>query len=75
MRGGTGESGVGSGLGRRQPSADLLADLPAMRDWRGRPLPRRFKQLVHELDEQTLMSLIAYAVDRLDQPSSDRKLF
>ena len=46
-------------------AARLLSDLPAYQKWDNRPLNRQLKQLVAELDEQTLMSLTAHAVERM----------
>ena len=46
-------------------AARLLSDLPAFRRWESRPLNRQLKQLICELDEQTLMSLTAHAVQRI----------
>jgi len=46
-------------------AARLLSDLPAYRRWDNRPLNRQLRQLVAELDEQTLMSLTAHAVQRM----------
>lgn len=46
-------------------AARLLSDLPAFSRWESRPLNRQLKQLIGELDEQTLMSLAAHAVRRI----------
>jgi len=56
-------------------AARLLSDLPAYHRWDNRPLNRQLKQLVAELDEQTLMSLTAHAVQRMTTgPSQARRL-
>ena len=46
-------------------AARLLSDLPAYGRWDNRPLNRQLRQLVAELDEQTLMSLTVHAVQRI----------
>jgi len=46
-------------------AARLLSDLPAYQRWDNRPLNRQLKQLVADLDEQTLMSLTAHAVQQM----------
>lgn len=45
--------------------ARVLAQSPAFHRWQNRPLPRHLRQVVQELDEQALMSLVALAVQRL----------
>lgn len=56
-------------------AARLLSDLPAYRRWDNRPLNRQLKQLVAEMDEQTLMSLTAHAVQRMTTgPKRARRL-
>ncbi len=46
-------------------AARLLSDLPAFGRWDNRPLNRQLRQLLAEMDEQTLMSLTAHAVQRI----------
>jgi hypothetical protein len=46
-------------------AARLLFDMPAFNHWERRPLNRQLKQLIAELDEQTLMSLAAHAVTQI----------
>lgn len=46
-------------------AARLLSDLPAFSRWDQRPLNRQLKQLLAELDDQTLLSLTAHAVRRI----------
>lgn len=64
--------------GHRQDNATaarLLSDLPAYQKWDNRPLNRQLRQLVAELDEQTLMSLTAHAVQRISSgPTRARRL-
>lgn len=43
----------------------LLPDLPAFHRWDQRPLNRQLKQLLAEMDEQTLMSLTAQALQQI----------
>ena len=51
----------------------LISDLPGFNRWQNRPLNRQLKQLINELDEQTLMSLTAEAVQRIHHgPSGPR---
>ncbi len=45
--------------------ARLLAELPAFGRWANRPLNRQLKQLLTDMDEQTLMSLSAHALQRV----------
>lgn len=45
--------------------ARMLSDLPGFCRWENRPLPRRLRQLLAELDEQTLMSLTAQALKQI----------
>ncbi len=47
-------------------AARLLSTLPAFSRWDNRPLNRQLKQLLSGLDEQTLMSLTAHAVRRIE---------
>jgi cell division FtsZ-interacting protein ZapD len=57
------------------PAARLLFDLPAYGRWDHRPLNRQLKQLLAELDDQTLMSLTAHAVQRIASgPAQARRL-
>lgn len=46
-------------------TARLLSNLPAFNQWEQRPLNRQLKQLIAELDDQTLMSLTAQAVRQI----------
>jgi hypothetical protein len=46
-------------------AARLLSELPAFGQWDNRPLNRQLKQLLAGMDEQTLMSLTAHAVQRI----------
>jgi len=58
-----------------EPAARLDSDMPATRPGRPRPLNRQLKQLISELDDQTLMSLAAYAMDRVNNgPEPVRRL-
>ena len=55
--------------------ARLLSDLPEFHGWDNRPLPRQFKQMIKEMDEQTLMSLTAHALHRITSgPDAGRQL-
>jgi hypothetical protein len=55
--------------------ARLLSDLPAFGRWNNRPLPRQIKQMLKEMDEQTLMSLTAHALKRIATgPGETRRL-
>ena len=45
--------------------ARMLSDLPGFQRWENRPLPRRLRHLLAELDEQTLMSLAAQALKQI----------
>lgn len=45
--------------------AHVLADVPAFATWHNRPLSRQLRQLVSDLDEQTLMSLTAFCLHQL----------
>lgn len=56
-------------------AARLLSDVPAFNRWEQRPLNRQLKQLIAELDEQTLLSLTAHAVKQVASgPTSARHL-
>jgi len=46
-------------------AARLLSIMPEFNQWEHRPLNRQLKQLIAELDEQTLMSLTAHAVKQI----------
>lgn len=46
-------------------AARLLSNVPAFNRWENRPLNRQLKQLIAELDEQTLLSLTAHAVKQI----------
>lgn len=53
----------------------LLSDLPAFRHWNNRPLNRQLKHLLIGLDEQTLMSLTAHALQQVTVgPTAPRRL-
>ena len=43
----------------------MLADLAPFQRWENRPLPRQVRQFLHELDEQTRMSLAAHVLRQL----------
>ncbi|HEX7008418.1 MAG TPA: hypothetical protein VF184_00455 [Phycisphaeraceae bacterium] len=45
--------------------ARVLAELPPFQRWQNRPLPRQLRQTLHELDQQTLMSLAAHVLQRI----------
>lgn len=56
-------------------AARLLSDVPAFNRWEQRPLNRQLKQLIAELDEQTLLSLTVHAVKQITSgPTSARRL-
>jgi len=58
-----------------EPAARLESDTRPLGPGQPRPLSRQLKQLVSELDEQTLMSLAAYAAERAQNgPKSSRRL-
>jgi hypothetical protein len=50
-------------------AARLLLEIPAFDRWDHRPLNRQLKGLLSALDEQTLMSLTAHAVRRIESGS------
>ncbi|WP_432797268.1 hypothetical protein [Poriferisphaera sp. WC338] len=43
-------------------TAHLMSQLPGIHRWDKHPLPRRYKQMIAEMDEQTVLSLIHYAI-------------
>ena len=47
-------------------AAHLMENLPAFSRWDHRPLNRQLRQLLANLDEQTLMSLTAHAVRQIE---------
>ncbi len=56
-------------------AARLLSNVPAFNRWENRPLNRQLKQLIAELDEQTLLSLAAHAVKQISSgPQPVRRL-
>lgn len=56
-------------------AARLLSNMPQFNRWENRPLNRQLKQLIANLDEQTLLSLTAEAVERIHSgPTPARRL-
>ncbi len=47
--------------------ARVLAELPAFERWANQPLDPELRELVRHLDEQALLSLTAYALNRVAQ--------
>ena len=53
--------------------AELLACVPAFRRWTNSPLDPKLRQILREADEQTLLSLTAYAMRRLTENPPDNQ--
>ncbi|MCC6680262.1 MAG: hypothetical protein IT445_05100 [Phycisphaeraceae bacterium] len=51
--------------------ARMLSTMPMFRKWQHQPLDPCLQRLLNELDEQTLMSLAACALLRLENLSKD----
>lgn len=45
--------------------AQTLAGLPPYRRWENRPLPPQLREMLRELDQQTLMTVAAYTLHRV----------
>jgi hypothetical protein len=56
---------IASGYETDARVAQVLAEFSAFQHWDNRPLSRSLRQMLLEMDEQTLMSLAVHALQRV----------